>query len=521
MGHDKVHAGEHVDGTDDIQSATSGFKGLATATQIGKLDGIDPGADVTGANPPQAHDIGGAIHNADTLANLNSKISDLIATYGAIRDIGVGTLAQRPAAGTTGRFYWANDNDLFYYDNGAGWDTVNAEAEAHKDTHDPEDGSDPLDTAAPGSISEAADAEGTSHSFARADHNHQHLATLHEDGGGAEISVAGLSGELADQQPPKNHATNHTDGTDDILDAAVAQKGIVSVGVQEFGGKKTFNDGVDSEADITMVDPGTSADSHKLIMVADNGGTPQTGSMKTAYGADPYVRLSAPNGAGAETAVLDFNDTQVNPSDPGNYDLGTSGAKFKDLYLAGNITVDGTVDGVDVADHSARHENAGADEISVAGLSGVLADDQHIIDAEAITAMGVKGDSNPLNHDRPIQATESVVGIAEIATQAETDTGSDDTRMVTPAKLAAYSGLAPLSKAGSEASGSFTGVPRKATITFSTAFGSTNYSVSVIGGDGRSWSIESKAVGSFVINTGSANALTANVDWIAMLHSNP
>ena len=33
-------------------------------------------------------------------------------------------------------------------------------------------------------------------------------------------------------------------------------------------------------------------------------------------------------------------------------------------------------------DHSARHENAGADEISVAGLSGLLADDQHVLDAE-------------------------------------------------------------------------------------------------------------------------------------------
>ncbi len=37
-------------------------------------------------------------------------------------------------------------------------------------------------------------------------------------------------------------------------------------------------------------------------------------------------------------------------------------------------------------------------------------------------------------------ATESTAGIAEIATQAETDTGTDDARFVTPAKLAAYSG---------------------------------------------------------------------------------
>jgi hypothetical protein len=39
-------------------------------------------------------------------------------------------------------------------------------------------------------------------------------------------------------------------------------------------------------------------------------------------------------------------------------------------------------------------------------------------------------------------ATESTAGVAEIATQGETDTGSDDLRMVTPLKLATYSGRA-------------------------------------------------------------------------------
>lgn len=37
-------------------------------------------------------------------------------------------------------------------------------------------------------------------------------------------------------------------------------------------------------------------------------------------------------------------------------------------------------------------------------------------------------------------ATESSAGIAEIATQAETDTGTDDARFVTPLKLATYAG---------------------------------------------------------------------------------
>lgn len=40
------------------------------------------------------------------------------------------------------------------------------------------------------------------------------------------------------------------------------------------------------------------------------------------------------------------------------------------------------------------------------------------------------------------QATETSAGIAELATQAETDAGTDDLRIVTPLKLATYSGRA-------------------------------------------------------------------------------
>lgn len=52
--------------------------------------------------------------------------------------------------------------------------------------------------------------------------------TSHQNGGSDEISVAGLSGELADDQPPKAHASDHTDGTDDIQDATSGQKGLAT-----------------------------------------------------------------------------------------------------------------------------------------------------------------------------------------------------------------------------------------------------------------------------------------------------
>ncbi len=73
-------------------------------------------------------------------------------------------------------------------------------------------------------------------------------------------------------------------------------------------------------------------------------------------------------------------------------------------HFAGDITVDGTVDGVNVADHSARHENGGADEISVADLSGLLADAQtplaHDFDAHDV-AVGDQGKFIQVNPGAP------------------------------------------------------------------------------------------------------------------------
>lgn len=50
------HKTSHTDGSDDIQTATAGQKGLASSAQITKLDAIAALADVTGDNAPQAHE---------------------------------------------------------------------------------------------------------------------------------------------------------------------------------------------------------------------------------------------------------------------------------------------------------------------------------------------------------------------------------------------------------------------------------------------------------------------------------
>jgi len=84
--------------------------------------------------------------------------------------------------------------------------------QAHKDLHDPEDGSDPLDAAAPSELAAVqAAAEGTSHSFARADHDHQiqaaitdnHLLTVDDaaaaDDEFAKFTAAGLEGRTFEE----------------------------------------------------------------------------------------------------------------------------------------------------------------------------------------------------------------------------------------------------------------------------------------------------------------------------------
>jgi len=73
-------------------------------------------------------------------------------------------------------------------------------------------------------------------------------------------------------------------------------------------------------------------------------------------------------------------------------------------------------------------------------------------------------------------------------------------------------------KSGVVASGSFTGNPKKATVAFSTAFADANYSISIIGIDSMSWSIETVVAGSFVINSNANTAPTGNVYWTATKH---
>jgi hypothetical protein len=68
-------------------------------------------------------------------------------------------------------------------------------------------------------------------------------------------------------------------------------------------------------------------------------------------------------------------------------------------------------------------------------------------------------------------------------------------------------------KSGSVSAASFTGTPRKATVTFTTPYPTTSYSIGITGVNNRTYTYESKTTTGFVINTNANTALTGDVDW--------
>ena len=66
-----------------------------------------------------------------------------------------------------------------------------------------------------------------------------------------------------------------------------------------------------------------------------------------------------------------------------------AGEAMKTAWQKVNTFIDDYEAGTNAAAHNTKHQNGGADEISVTGLSGLLADDQHVLDAEVLAAAGI------------------------------------------------------------------------------------------------------------------------------------
>lgn len=135
--------------------------------------------------------------------------------------------------------------------------------------------------------------------------------------------------------------------------------------------------------------------------------------------------------------------------------------------------------------------------------------------ADTLTNLGFLTGSSVIN------PTSSYAITASYALTAQTLLGS-----VTSASYASTASYVQTAQTASYVNGmitknneiintSFTGTPRKATVTFTTSFPNTSYSVVVTGEDLRSWTIESKLTSGFTINTNSNDALTGATYWQA------
>jgi hypothetical protein len=73
-------------------------------------------------------------------------------------------------------------------------------------------------------------------------------------------------------------------------------------------------------------------------------------------------------------------------------------------------------------------------------------------------------------------------------------------------------------KSGIVSNTTWTGTPLNYQVSFTSAFPSSNYSVTITGGDARVWTVESVTVNGFIINSNSNTGLLYPTYWIATLN---
>ena len=234
-------------------------------------------------------------------------------------------------------------------------------------------------------------------------------AASHENGGGDEISVAGLSGLLADAQTPAVHTHTHASATGQTANDHHAQLHTIAShsDTTATGAElETLTDGSDADAlhthgaflenvveDLTPQLGGPLATNGQQIQESIPGfgitsasaiTIPTTGNFFEVLGTTDIDSLSDV-AVGVEVhlrfqGILTLNDSvtlgilgganlPTNSGDIATFrQVGTGPAAW---VMTNYVRSSGTPSA-----HATSHENGGGDEISVAGLSGLLADAQ-------------------------------------------------------------------------------------------------------------------------------------------------
>ncbi len=206
-------------------------------------------------------------------------------------------------------------------------------------------------------------------------------------------------------------------------------------------------------------------------------------------------------------SAIDHGALTGNGDDDHTQYLLASGARAMsgDLDMGANdVTNVGLVDGVDVSDHSARHDPGGADALTTAapaqGIGGGNTE-------------GTAGSFARSDHDHKLRTT---TGPTDLTIGAIAD-GEYVKRVGSVLQGAAAGGFLE-QKAGRVLQAAFSGNPKKATVTFSTAMSTANYSVQLTpeGTGGFSPYTENKTTAGFDINA-NANNITRLVlmGWLA------
>jgi hypothetical protein len=415
--HTENHATRHIDGSDDIQDATSSQKGLATAAQITKLDGIEALADVTdttnvtaagaemqtnkdqpsgyaGLNgsskldgaqqvygtiadtacvgndsrlsdtrDPNSHALDGAAHSGtldhtsdltnvgtNTHANIDTHIAAANPHSGsvgediidAVGDLLYGDAADsvvRLAIGTTGQALLVSAGGIPEWSTPAGGGDVTGPASATDEALARFDGTsgkllqnsnatltDAGNLSVTGTVNgrniatdgtkldgiealadvtdtanvTAAGAEMTSNKnaasgYAGLNGSSKLTGSQQVYGTGVNTACEGNDSRLSDARAPTNHASNHTDGTDDIQNATAAQKGLATA-VQI-----TKLDGIEALADVTDA-ANVAAAGALMTTLAD-----AKGDIFAASAADTVARL--PIGSDDNVLIADSGET--------------------------------------------------------------------------------------------------------------------------------------------------------------------------------------------------------------------
>jgi len=261
-------------------------------------------------------------------------------------------------------------------------------------------------------------------------------------GGIAAIDIQAAINELDTEKAAALHASNHTDGTDDIQDATASVKGLATAAqITKLDGIETAATADQSDAEIKTAYE-NNADTNEF---SDAEQTKLAG-IATGAEVNPDLISQAEAEAGTATTERIFSALRVAQAIAALETGGGGGEANTAANVGAGVGWFRDKTGVTINLRTAVSLSSGltivlsGDEIDFDIVEGSIDHDallnfdvnEHFLQS-AITEVGTVTVGNV---DAVVSAaSESLAGKIELATQAEADTGTDDTRAITPLKL--------------------------------------------------------------------------------------